>query len=221
MNVIFDFNGTLFPDSDINEWAWRQTIKELSEDRINFDEEYPKYKSVRNYEFLKQMFIKLDKPLIEEEINYWAKRKETEYYQKYCVEHNRKELTKGTEDLLNYLKDNNISINMCTSSIIENVNFYFEYIGMKKWFDINKIVYDDGNYINKVEMYKDAARNIGSDIKDCLVFEDSYKSILEAIEAGCQNVIVVNNKNISDLKEIKQKINNIEEFDRSLLWKKY
>ena len=221
MNVIFDFNGTLFPDSDINEWAWRQTIKELSEDRINFDEEYPKYKSVRNYEFLKQMFIKLDKPLIEEEINYWAKRKETEYYQKYCVEHNRKELTKGTEDLLNYLKGNNISINLCTSSIIENVNFYFDYIGMNRWFDVNKIVYDDGNYINKVEMYKDAARNIGSDIKDCLVFEDSYKSILEAIEAGCQNVIVVNNKNISDLKEIKQKINNIEEFDKSLLWKKY
>ena len=40
--VIFDFNGTLFFDSDINEWAWRQTINELSDNKIDFDKEYIK-----------------------------------------------------------------------------------------------------------------------------------------------------------------------------------
>ena len=34
--VIFDYNGTLFFDSDINEIAWRQTIEELSQGSIAF-----------------------------------------------------------------------------------------------------------------------------------------------------------------------------------------
>ena len=32
--ILFDFNGTLFFDADINYYAWKQTIDEL--DTINF-----------------------------------------------------------------------------------------------------------------------------------------------------------------------------------------
>ena len=215
--VIFDFNGTLFFDSDINEWAWRQTINELSDNKIDFDKVYQEYKSVRNYIFVKNVFIKLGYELDDEKINYWVKRKETKYYHQFCYENNRKDLAPGAKKLLNYLKDNNIPINLCTSSIIENINLYFDYIGIGEWFDKDIIVYDDGNFDNKIKMYQKAADNINTNIKDCLVFEDSTKSLKEAIAAGCNNIVAIHNDIV--LPEIKQNINDFKEFDYSLLWK--
>ena len=90
--IIFDYNGTLFFDADINEWAWRQTVNEISKGTIDFDEVYKEFKSTRNYIFIEHIFKMLGYPLEEDRINYWAKRKETEYYHRFCKEHNRKEL---------------------------------------------------------------------------------------------------------------------------------
>ena len=102
--IIFDYNGTLFFDADINEWAWRQTINELSKGTIDFDEIYKEFKSTRNYLFVKNVFKRLGFPLDDDQINYWAKRKETEYYHRFCRENKRKELAPGAEKFLNYLK---------------------------------------------------------------------------------------------------------------------
>ena len=217
--TIFDFNGTLFFDSDINRIAWEQTINELSDNTIDFDEVYKEYKSVRNYIFVKAMFERLNKPLNEEDIMYWVKRKETRYYHTYCREHNRNKLAPGASELLDYLKENNYPINLCTASIKENVDFYFDYLGLKNWFDINKIAYDDGNFIDKVEMYRAAAERINTDIADCLVFEDSPVSINQAIKAGCHNIVMIGKDKDFDCKEIIQKINDFTEFDRDLLYR--
>ena len=35
--VLFDYNGTLFFDADINRIAWRQTIDEMSGGTLDFD----------------------------------------------------------------------------------------------------------------------------------------------------------------------------------------
>ena len=217
--AIFDFNGTLFFDSDINRIAWEQTINELSDNTIDFDEVYKEYKSVRNYIFVKAMFERLNKPLNEEDIMYWVKRKETRYYHAYCREHNRNKLAPGAAELLDYLKENNYPINLCTASIKENVDFYFDYLGLKNWFDINKIAYDDGSFMDKVEMYKTAAERINTDIADCLVFEDSPVSINQAIKAGCHNIVMIGKDKDFDCKEIIQKINDFTEFDRDLLYR--
>ena len=214
--IIFDFNGTLFFDSDINEWAWRQTINELSHGAIDFDEIYGKFKSTRNYAFLSIIFTKLGLPLDDEKINYWARRKETEYYHRFCKEHNRKELAPGAAELLDYLKKEGVPFNLCTASLIENVELYFDYIGLKKWFDKEKIAYDDGTFENKIRMYQAAAARIGYDIKDCTVFEDSVKSIDEAIEAGCRYIVAIRNRDL-DRREIVQKIKDFTELDYRLL----
>lgn len=66
-------------------------------------------------------------------------------------------------------------------------------------------------------MYRSAAERIGADIQDCLVFEDSPKSIKEAIEAGCRNIIAIKRKDTPDFKEIVQTIRDFTEFDRNLL----
>ena len=214
--IIFDYNGTLFFDADINEWAWRQTINELSNNTIDFDEVYGEFKSTRNYVFLKNIFMRMGLPLDDEKINYWAKRKETEYYHRFCKENNRKDLAPGAVELLDFLKENNVPYNLCTASIKENVDLYFNFIGLSKWFDIDKIAYDDGTFENKVSMYQKAAERIGYTINECTVFEDSLKSISEAAKAGCGHIIAIKNYD-PDIKEIIAVIDDFTKLDYSIL----
>ena len=214
--IIFDFNGTLFFDADINEWAWRQTINEVSGGTIDFDEVYKEFKSTRNYTFLKHIFKTLGYPLEEDKINYWAKRKETEYYHRFCRKNNRKDLAPGAAEFLDYLKENNVPFNLCTASIKENVDLYFDFIGLGRWFDREKIAYDDGTFENKVSMYKAAAERIGTDIKECTVIEDSLKSISEAAKAGCEHIVSIKSYD-PEIKEIIQVINDFTELDHGIL----
>ena len=217
--VLFDFNGTLFFDADINYIAWKQTIDELSNSTIDFDEIYKEYKSVRNFLFIEKVFEMLGLPRDEEKIMYWAKRKETKYYHNYCKEHNRNKLAPGAEELLKYLKNNNIPINLCTASLKENVDFYFTYLGLDKWFDINLIAYDDGSFHDKTEMYRECAKRINVELEDCLVFEDSAKSIKEAIKAGCKSIVAIKKEDTPSLPEIRQVINDFTELDYSIFKK--
>jgi len=211
--ILFDFNGTIFFDSDINRYAWNQTINELTNNTINFDEVYKEYHSVRNNIFVEAMLKKLGKEAKQEEIDYWSNRKETQYYQKYCIENNRNQLAPGLEKFLDYLKNNYIPINLCTASLQTNVDFYFNYLKIGRWFDKNIITYDTGEYQNKVEMYKRCAKNINYDIKDCIVIEDSASSIKQAIDAGCQNLIAIKKEDTPDYQEIKIVINDFNELD--------
>ena len=214
--ILFDYNGTLFPDDDINEKAWKAVIDELSQGKINADEFYGAFIGVRNYPFVEEIFKKLGLPLEEDKIMYWAIRKETEYYQKFCRGLHR-DMVAGAEELLNELKEKNIPTNMCTASLIENVDFYFDYMKLDRWFDRNLVVYDDGVSVDKKDMYLEGARRLGVDIRDCLVFDDSPVSIRKAAEAGCENIVIIKKPNNPDLPQIRQRISNFYEFDRDLL----
>lgn len=215
--ALFDYNGTLFFDSDINYIAWKQTIDELSNGTIDFEEVYKDYKSVRNFLFIEKIFEMLNLEHDEDKIMYWAKRKETKYYHTYCREHKRNELAPGAEDFLDELKKNNVPINLCTASLKENIDFYFEYLKLDRWFDKNLIAYDDGTFYDKVHMYKACAERIGQDIGNCVVFEDSPTSIRQAIAAGCNNIVAIKREDTPDLPEIKLVIEDFRNIDIDIL----
>ena len=136
--VLFDYNGTIYQDDDINTKAWKAVINELSQGKINADTFYDAFIGVRNYPFVEAIFKELNYPLEKDKIMYWATRKETEYYQKICKELNRTEMTAGAEKLLNYLKEKKIPINMCTASLNVNVDFYFELLNCSKQTFLNR-----------------------------------------------------------------------------------
>ena len=211
--VLFDYNGTLFPDDDINTLAWKATIKELSQGKIDADAFYNSFIGTRNYPFVEAMFKRLNMPLDEEQIMYWSLRKETEYYQKICVEQGRTKMMPGSEKLLDHLKSKNIPINMCTASLDVNVDFYFKTVGLGRWFDRGRVIYDDGNCTDKKDMYRKGAESLGVDIQDCLIFDDSPTSIRNAAAAGCENIVVIKKENNPDIPQIRKRITNFNEFD--------
>lgn len=215
--VLFDFNGTLYFDTDINRIAWRDTVAEMSGGRIDFDSIYDQYKSVRNYLFVEKLLEMLGAPRSEEDIMYWSRRKETSYYQEYCRRLGRDQLSPGAAELLDELKAEGVKINLCTASLIENVDFYFSYLGLGRWFDKDRIAYDDGTFADKMKMYLACAERIGEDIADCIVVEDSPNSMMQAIKAGCRSIVAIKGNEIPDLPQIRQRVNDLSEFDRDLL----
>lgn len=215
--VLFDYNGTLIDDDDINDEAWIATINELSEGKLNAKDFYVDYIGVRNVPFVEAIFRELDLPYDEEKIMYWAKLKETKYYHTISRRKKRDHLKPGAEELLYYLKDQNYPINMCTASLDVNVDFYFDYLKLGRFFDRDLIVYDDGISYDKKDMYIEGARRLGVEVKDCLIFDDSPASIRKAVEAGCENLVAIKKENNPDLPQIRQRIKDFTEFDYDLL----
>lgn len=213
--VFFDFNGTLYFDQDINRITWKQTIDAISDGTIDFDSFYIKYGSVMDKIVISDAFKMINKSYTEEEIEYWTNYKENAYRQ-YGIDHSRTVLAPGAKKLLDYLKNKNIPVILCTSSIIENVQYYFDYFDLYNWFDFKQTVYDNGSYISKAEMYKECASRLNIDIKEAVVFEDSPRSINEAIKGGVNKIVAIKRDNTPIISEIKQIINDYTELDYSI-----
>ena len=213
--VIFDFNGTLFFDRKYNTEAWVETLDELRKGHTLQDPEFLDSYYSMDYQVITNNCKAYGIPYDTESVNSWAHHKES-IYQRKAIEGGTV-LPKGAEEVLNYIKQKNIPMNMATSSIAYNCDFYFEYFGLDRWFDRNLIAHDDGSYITKTKMYEDAAKNIGVDMKDVIVFEDTERSIDEAIKAGSKTVVYVNSRGIElNKKEIVQTINDYTELDLSI-----
>jgi len=214
--VIFDFNGTLFIDHEMNKYAWVKLLKEIGEGKIDPEAFYYEFSGINNYQTIKACFDRIGKSYTDELINKLAYQKEV-YYQEYILKNNLIKKVEGEDEFFNYLKDHNIKMNLATSSIKYNCDFYFKYFNLTNWFDQSLISYDDGSYLNKKQMYLDAAKRIGLDIKECVIVEDSTFAIKNAIAVGCEKIIFLNSKNLNyKRKEIIQEIKNFTEVDLSI-----
>ena len=121
------------------------------------------------------------------------------------------------------LKENNIPRTIATMSEWDNVEFYIKEFNLKKWFDIDKIVYSDGTIPGKPapDIFLIAAEKIGLKPEDCLVVEDAIAGINSAKSAGIGKIIAIASlepiefyKSMSGIHQI---IKDFSEFDRSLL----
>ena len=87
--VFFDFNGTLYFDQDINKETWKQTIKELSNDKIDFESFFNNRKAVMDYIVIEDAFKMINKKYTDKEIEHWVNYKESKYRQ-YAEKYGKK-----------------------------------------------------------------------------------------------------------------------------------
>lgn len=218
--IIFDFNGTLYFDQDLNIDAWKEIYYEIKGNTDDFDSKIETILATKDDTNIKRFFNEIGKDEKQEVLDAYAHKKEA-LYQDIAKRNNRKYLAPGAEELLDYLKAQDYQLYMATASIKFNVDFYLNYCGMSKWFDIKHIAYDDGINRNKKEIYLDAINKSNINVDEILAFDDSYGSIQSGIEAGIKNIIRVNHYNYKhhDSSYIKQEINDFNEFDYNILKK--
>ncbi|MBQ9011781.1 MAG: HAD family phosphatase [Bacilli bacterium] len=186
--IIFDFNGTLFWDSEIQETAWKTFGQKLTGRKIT-DEEFGTYFHGRtNQDTLEYL---TGKKLTKEEVGDLASQKET-IYRDLCKKNKEKfVLAPGVIKYLDYLKQNKIPITIATASEINNLNFFIKNLNLDKWFDKNKIIYDDGTFKGKPEpdIYLKAAAKLDLNPNQCVVFEDATSGVISAKRAGVKTII--------------------------------
>ncbi|MCI9292001.1 MAG: HAD family phosphatase [Erysipelotrichaceae bacterium] len=193
--VIFDFNGTLFFDTKYHKQVWKQ-IAETQWSLHLSDEEIQQHFLGKNNETIIDAFA--DRPLTREENKQLSEKKEA-MYRELCRQHpETSNLAPGAEKLFDFLKANHIPMTIASASIKANIDFYVEYFRLDQWMDPQTITFDDGTYEDKRGMFTQAAKNIGCDISECLIFEDSISGIRFAHDVKAKAVIAINSEHDND-----------------------
>lgn len=216
--IIFDFNGTLFEDSALHEQAWREYSEILR--GIPFsDEEMQKYMFGRSNEEIITYAIGR-KPTAEECLK-WANEKEACYRQMVLNNPECIHLVDGAEEFFDYICEKNIPHTIATGSEKTNVDFFIETFNLKKWFDVDKIVYDDYKIKGKPDpaIYLKALDIMGLNAEETLVFEDSYSGITSANNAKIGKIVAINKnpETFQHKDKVFKVIKNFKEIDESIL----
>lgn len=189
--VIFDFNGTLFWDTPLHNRAW-DLFLENHNITITDDEKNRILHGKHNQEILKMLF---GSDLSDELVQDYILEKEKIYQQ--MVADIQLKLAPGVEDFLNFLTGKGIVFTIATASGIENVRFYFEYLGLARWFGYQKVVYNDGSIKSKPdpEIFTTAMKIMNAEPARTVIFEDSETGINAALASRPGMVIHINSIN--------------------------
>lgn len=188
--IIFDFNGTLFWDSEKHLEAWREFSKRVRPYAFT-DEEMRDYMFGRtNEDILAYLLGKRPSPELVEEL---GKEKEAVYRQMCRDDAENTKLAPYAVEFLDYLKENNIPRTIATMSEKDNVDFFIEVFGLEKWFELDQIVYADGTLPGKPapDIYELAAKKLGLSPKDCVVVEDAVSGIEAARAAKIGKIVAI------------------------------
>ena len=188
-SFIFDFNGTLYPDKDIHRLAWKQFMAEKGV-RIT-DEDFEKYMYGPDNDTTVRRFLGKDLP--DQEVRRMSAAKEAIYRQIALDDPSLQALTPGAEEMLEVLKRNGIPHAIATASMPENVDFYFETLGIGRWFDREHIFFHQADLPGKPDpaIYRLAMRQLSYMPGEVTVVEDSLAGIQAAVGAGAGRIIAI------------------------------
>lgn len=187
--VLFDFNGTMFFDEKFQEQSWKMFIHQKTGKEVS-EKDFQSYIHGRNADFTLPYF--LNRSLSREEIEMLEEEKE-QLYRRLCLQSDEFRLADGLEAFLDKLKFKSIPVTIATASGLNNVKFFFEHLNLGKWFDIEQVVYNNGQIAGKPEpdFYLKASEALGVDIHECIVFEDSLSGIESARRANAGKIVRV------------------------------
>lgn len=217
--IIFDFNGTLYWDSQLHYDAWREFSKILRGTEFTDEEMRDKMFGHTNEDIIEYAIGR--KPSYEM-VSKYAYEKESLYRKRCLLDREKFKLAPGAVEFLDFLKENNIPMTIATMSEWDNVEFYIKEFHLEQWFDVDKIVYSNGIIPGKPapDIFMIAANKIGLSPKDCVVVEDAIAGIKSASAAGIGKIIAIASLEpiefYKNIKEVNSIIKNFYEFDKTM-----
>lgn len=188
--IVFDFNGTMFMDTDKHRLAWNEFFARMI-GRPLTEEEFRVYACGPGVDTIIRRFYRAD--LDAAQVEALCEEKEA-IYRRLCredVENLR--LADGLPALLDRLKAAGVPMAIATGAGRSNMDFYMEAFALERWFDWDHIVYDDGTLPGKPapDAYLRACARLGVAPRDCVVVEDSFAGIESANAAGVGGIIAI------------------------------
>lgn len=188
--ILFDFNGTLFNDTHLHLAAWHKFF--LKHFNMDLTEEEVRRRCIgpSNRDIFRDFF---GDQLSPEQVKQYETEKESEYRAAARSDPENLRLMEGAPEILDLLVKRKIPFALATASPIENVEFYLEDLGLKRWFTLDRIVYEEGRLASKPDpaFYIEAARRLGLSPSDCMIVEDSRTGIQAAINARAGSIVAI------------------------------
>ena len=188
-NFIFDFNGTLFLDAEIHREAWKRFMARHGQPIT--DELFYRYMyGPANGEILRRFF---GDGLTDDEVRALSEEKEALYRQIVLADPALRRLAPGAGEMLDGLKARGVPCAIATASILDNVMFYLDDLGVRRWFDEAHIFYDTDGLPGKPDpaIYRLAMNRLGFVPEETTVVEDSRSGIQSAAGAGVGRIIAI------------------------------
>ena len=217
--VIFDFNGTLFWDTDKHTAAWKLLSEQLRGTPFTDRELRENVHGRTNPIILEYL---LNGPVDPETFEKLSLQKE-EFYRALCLKSpGCLKLADGAEELLEELRTHGVPFAIATSSERSNLDFYLEHLPLARWFPQERIIYDNGTFRGKPnpDIYLIAAQRLGLPPASCLVVEDAPSGIEAARRAGVGGIIAIASDRTTAHfdADVLAVLHNFRDFDRSLLF---
>ncbi len=191
--LIFDFNGVLVIDQHLHDEVFREISQKIMGRPLTVEELATSVHGRTNkliFEFL------YGRELAPDELEKAATEKELAYQEISKQQGAAYQLSPGSEALLEELKSKDIPYTIATSSPKMNVDFFEQMLALSRWFDMSKVVYDDGTVRGKPapDLYLKAAAALNLDPAACVVIEDARSGIASAHAAGIRHIIAIGPK---------------------------
>ena len=189
--ILFDFNGTLFYDSDKHHVAWSRFLAKRGLHVPSAEEFQRDFVGTVNTDILHNY---VDPTMTAEQIVRAVEEKEELYFEACLEDAACLRLRDGAEAFFDLLTERGIPFMIATGSARQNMEFYFEHLPIGKWFSFEEnIIYDDYSRRGKPapDIYLDSAKHLGVSIKDCVVFEDALAGYQSAYSAGAGGIVMV------------------------------
>lgn len=192
IGVIFDMDGVIMDNNAFHEKAW-----------VKFCQKYGIL--LTNEELHTYIFGRVAKDTVDylfrkdhspQEVEHYLIEKENIYRELY-----RKEirLIRGILPFLKELKQKQVPTALATSAPPGNVDFAFNYLPVKSYFNV---ILDASHILNgkpDPEIYIKAAKMLDLEPRKCFIFEDSKSGIKAALDAGANVIGVATTHSESEL----------------------
>jgi beta-phosphoglucomutase-like phosphatase (HAD superfamily) len=212
--IIFDFNGVLLLDTPWHNEAWNEMSLKIRGRSFTEDEMHHNVHGRTNKEILSYLF---GKSITQEEASKDAETKEKLYQNIALSKGQEFNFSRGAIELLDMLVKHAIPHTIATSSSPMNLNFYIQHLDLKRWFNLNEIVFDNGDLPSKPapDIYIKASEKIRLRPTECIVVEDSKSGILAALNAKAGKVIGLatsgNHEDLKNIQRVSRVISKLEE----------
>ena len=170
--VVFDFNGTMFFDTDKQRKSW-DVLFEKYIGRPLSNEEFLQHACGPEAAAVIRYFYRAD--LSDEEATALTEEKEG-IYRRLCREdRERFRLAPGPRPRPSTACGRGVPMAIATGAGRSNLDFYREAFHLERWFDMERIVYDDGELPGKPapDVYLRACERLHMPPRECVVVEDA------------------------------------------------
>ena len=176
---IFDLDGVIVDTAKYHYLAWKKLANELG---FEFTKEQNEmFKGVSRKRCLEILLDLGEIKATQEQFDTWMVEKNNDYLE-YISSMDESEILPDVSLVLNYLKDKKQPIALGSAS--KNAKPILEKVGLLSYFDA--II--DGNNVSKAkpdpEVFLLAAKQLGVEANDCIVFEDAVAGIEAANRAN-------------------------------------